>query len=219
MWVSRWSCALVLALTGCGTYPVTDGFHKTLPQRDTRIVVWGGHQSASGAATIWLQKRGLSVVERTRLQQVFDEQRLRLTQTPDDDAQLLKVGKLIGADTVAFIDTPIAAGHRGAPVVVMPQGGSGGGFFGGLAQGSAQGSAIKAARGAGTVYTTSVSIRGVNVETSEVLWSGTARYTSEVRELDNTLVQLTCQALATAWGMRPAGQKAISSQDMCDAAH
>jgi hypothetical protein len=46
-----------------------------------------------------------------------------------------------------------------------------------------------------------VAVRGVDVETTHVLWSGTARYPQYVqRPFSDLLVNLTCQALAVAWG-------------------
>ena len=100
MRVTRAGVWLISLTVGCAQYPVTDGFHKTLPQQNTRAVVWGNHPAAAGTATTWLQKRGLTIVERARLQQVFDEQQIRLTHTPDDEAQVLRAGKLLGAEMV-----------------------------------------------------------------------------------------------------------------------
>jgi hypothetical protein len=70
---------------------------------------------------------------------------------------------------------------------------------------------------AGDLRAPMVTVRGVNVETARVQWSGSARYTSfEARPPKDKLVNLTCEALATAWGFRPAGKKLfISSQKMC----
>jgi hypothetical protein len=46
-----------------------------------------------------------------------------------------------------------------------------------------------------------VAVRGVDVETAHILWSGTARYPDYVhRPFSDLLVNLTCQALAVAWG-------------------
>ena len=70
--------------------------------------------------------------------------------------------------------------------------------------------------GSQTIYSGAVSVRGVDVETSEVLWTGNARYPQQTGGgPEDTLMKLTCQALATAWGFRPAGDQAISSQSMC----
>lgn len=205
-------CAVFLLFPGCGggfgaargggeegswgSYPITDGFHHALPKPGARVVVWGGHPSATGTAINWLQRQGVRIVERAQLQKVFDEQRIQLTHTPDDEAQVLRVGKLLGADTVAFLDTPVTGGSRTV----------GGSLFYGGAGGSSLDSS--------SVFSTSAWLRGVSIETGEVLWSATARYTGPSANLDNVLALLTCHALATAWGYRPPG-KPDSLPDMC----
>jgi hypothetical protein len=163
------------ALSGCATpqYPITAGFHHTLPQPNTRIVVWGNHPVVTGTATTWLQKRGLRVVDRASLMQIIEEQHIRLTHSPYDEAQILRVGKILDAGVVVFTGSQSTYG--------------------------------------GTVF-----IRGVEVETSEVLWSGNARYPLQSRNSqEDNLTKLTCQALATAWGFRPAGDQIIESMSMC----
>jgi hypothetical protein len=173
-----------------GNYPVpiTDGFRNSLPRAPARVVIWGGHPAATGSAINWLQRQGLRVVERAQLRKIFDEQHIQITHTPDDEAQVLRVGKLLGADAVVFLDTPITGGTRS----------SGGGF----AYGNVGSSNMDSA----SVYSTSAWIRGVSVETGEVLWSATARYPQSSASLDNVLAVLTCHALATAWGYRESGQ-------------
>jgi len=199
-------CVLVLPLflglllsSGCGlrsTYPVTDGFHHILPRKETRIVIWGTSPAVTGTATTWLQKRGLRVVERAKLLQLFEEQRIRLTHTADDEGPILRVGKLLGAETVVFTDASVTSGVVSS-YSVNAYGGRG---------------------GAATVNSAAVSIRGVDVETSEVLWSGIARIPSQISSsVEDALAKLTCQALATAWGFRPSGEEKISSQSMCAA--
>ena len=185
--------------SGCGlfrTYPVTDGFHHSLPEKETRIVIWGSSAPVTGTATTWLQKQGLRVVERAKLLQLFEEQRIRLTHTADDEGPILRVGKLLGAQTVVFTDASVSSGVV-SNYRVDASGGSGGSV---------------------PVNSAAVSIRGVDVETSEVLWSGIARYPKQMAgSVEDGLAKLTCQALATAWGFRPAGDEAISSQAMCAA--
>ena len=177
-------------------YPITDGFHHSLPPTNTRIVIWGNSPIVTGTATTWLQKRGLRVVERAKLKQLFEEQRIRLTYTADDEGPILRVGKLLGAGMVVFTDASVTS------VVVSDYSVSAYGGDG----------------GSRTVSSTSVSIRGVDVETSEVVWNGTARYPKQsAGSPEDSLAKLTCQSLATAWGFRPAGHQAISSQSMCDA--
>ena len=51
-----------------------------------------------------------------------------------------------------------------------------------------------------------VAVRGVDVETHQVLWSGSARYADYSNHTpSDLLVNLTCQALATAWGFQKPG--------------
>ena len=130
-----------------------------------------------------MQRRGLRILERAQLRKIFDEQHIQLTHTPDDEAQVLRVGKLLGADVVVFLDTPITSGSRT----------SGRSF----AYGNAGSSSLDSA----SVYSTSAWIRGVSIETGEVLWSATARYPESFANLDNMLAVLTCHALATAWAI------------------
>ena len=63
----------------------------------------------------------------------------------------------------------------------------------------------------------SVSVRGVQVKSNQVLWIGSGRYDDYLKDPENDiLAKLTCQALATAWGYRPAGQKRwVSSLGLC----
>lgn len=69
----------------------------------------------------------------------------------------------------------------------------------------------------GDVRSPMVTVRGVDVQTAHIQWSGTARYPSFVKQpLPDLLADLTCQALATAWGERQPGTKWFySSQDAC----
>ena len=167
--------------------------HNSLPKRNSRLVVWGEQPSITGAATTWLQKRGLTIVERARLKQVLDEQMIRLTHTADDEANLLKAGKLLGAEIVVFMESAQTAGLASSFNVNQYGGG---------------GSST-------TTHSAAVFVRAVNIESGEVVWSGNARYGEPIVGVNEALVKLTCQALATAWGFRPVGHHEISSDSMC----
>jgi hypothetical protein len=69
----------------------------------------------------------------------------------------------------------------------------------------------------GDIRAPMVSIRSIQVETNQLLWGGSARFPGyHTRPLTEALTDLTCQALATAWGMRPPGEKWFaSSEKMC----
>ena len=69
-----------------------------------RVIVWGHHAGATHAAVEMLQHSGATIVERACLQELFDKQQIRLTQTSDDDFHVLKVGRLAGANQVVFVE-------------------------------------------------------------------------------------------------------------------
>jgi len=83
----------------------SDGFHHELPSQGLRVVVWGSHPVAAATASTWLQRRGLRIVERSRLTQILAEQKIVLTSTRDEEADLLRVGKLAGAEQLIFVET------------------------------------------------------------------------------------------------------------------
>ena len=89
--------------------PVTDGFHSRVSEGNETIVIVGNNHTANRVATTWLQKRGLSVLERSQLDQILAEQQLRLVRSSDDDAMLLHVGRIAGASQIVFIDTTSSA--------------------------------------------------------------------------------------------------------------
>ena len=61
----------------------------------------------------------MSVIERSRLQQIFDEQRLRLAHAPDKEADLLKIGQLAGATALVFAEGNVNAGRNGNASVTV----------------------------------------------------------------------------------------------------
>jgi len=64
----------------------------------------------------------------------------------------------------------------------------------------------------GDVRAPIVAVRGVDVETTQILWSGSARYAEYMkRPFSDLLVNLTCEALAAAWGRECAKKEACCS--------
>lgn len=165
----------LLLLILCSCVPVTNGFHSELPRRATNTIVWGDDVSAVGTATTWLQRQGLTVIERSLLAGVLETENRDVTHTLKDEATIVQAAKTMGVQEVVFVDR---GGDDQAPMV---------------------------------------SVRGVQIESGRVHWSGTARYdTFKTRPPKDTLADLTCQALATAWGLREPGTKWFtSSQTMC----
>ncbi|MDF0667236.1 MAG: hypothetical protein P0119_14325 [Nitrospira sp.] len=69
----------------------------------------------------------------------------------------------------------------------------------------------------GALFNINVHVRGLSVERQEAVLRGNAYYPQCVGDNDKTVQNLTCQALATAWGFRPSGQLEIPSHLACTA--
>jgi len=175
---------VALAFNGCGRiYPVTTGFHAPVDPNffcqhctqnvKRRVVVWSNHPGVANAIAGWLQEGGHTVVERARLQEVFNEQRIRLSHTPDDDADILRVGRLIGAERVVFAEVTVKS-EKVSQAYYHPYGGWG---------------------SSGTVYHASVAVRSVNVENGEIRWSGTASYPQAITNPEEAVIYLANAAI------------------------
>lgn len=122
---------LVTSCFGCAEqerYVRSSGSHAvnySFMEKSRKYIVWSNHSpereresTVNAAITQYLQSAHQTVVERSKLDAVFQEQRLRLMHTPDDEAQLLRVGKLIGADQIIFADSKSTSDHGGYLVSV-----------------------------------------------------------------------------------------------------
>lgn len=67
-----------------------------------------------------------------------------------------------------------------------------------------------------TLFYVNVDVRGLLVQSGDVVLRANAHYPHCVDLGSGTLRSLTCQALATAWGYRPSGQLEIPSNLMCE---
>ena len=172
-----------LWVSGCAgnIMPISDGSQSDIPNPGSTAVVWGQHKGAVGATVTILQKFGLRIIERARLQQVFDEQKIRLMHSTDDDAQILKVGKILGAGSIVFVETETSSSQTSRAFVNQDGGGS----------------------HSETVTNASVSVRGVNVESGEVMWTGTAHYPQAINNPEAGIVYLTQTAVFR--GLCPTG--------------
>jgi len=104
----------VILLAACSSPPVTDGFHIDLPKPGTPTIVWGNDPSVVGVATTWLQRRGLSLVERSTLVIDVAEERSELSHTLKDEAAILQAAKKLGVQEVVFVDR---GGDYRAPLI------------------------------------------------------------------------------------------------------
>jgi hypothetical protein len=69
----------------------------------------------------------------------------------------------------------------------------------------------------GTSFNISVTVRGFSLASRETVFRGSAYYPHCVERTNAVYENLTCQALATAWGFRPSGQLEIPSSLACTA--
>lgn len=67
----------------------------------------------------------------------------------------------------------------------------------------------------GDRFNISVTVRGLSRVSQETVFRGSAHYPQCVERNHEVLKNLTCQALATAWGFRPSGQLEIPSSLAC----
>ena len=102
---------IALLLAGCASqlYPLSTGFHApgdgfVEGTSRERYVVWSNHPGVAQYLTGVLLQGGHTVVERAQLEQVFREQKIRLLHTPESEADLLHVGRLVGATQVIFAE-------------------------------------------------------------------------------------------------------------------
>ena len=171
-----------LTLVGCAktAYPVSTGSHAAidpaLKDKKYKVVIWSDHPAVGSAIAAMFQQGGHTIVERARILEVFNEQKMRLTNTPDDNADVLKVGRLLGADRIVFAESTVRAEAYSSTYVNR---------YGGGAR-------------SGTIYHLSVSVRAVAVDTGEVRWSGSSYYPGPVTNPDQGLVHLTQAAMARA---------------------
>jgi hypothetical protein len=175
--------ALIVTLTGChiyNSYPAiqTDGSGSSVksPNSSTKAVVWGTRPEAVQSLTTWLLKRGVTLVDDVKMNQLASDALLRHSLSNTD---IFKLAKIAGAKQVIFIDADMSP---------WP------------------GSEIENVFGQSRIaYTASVFIRALDGETGEIQWTGKAHSTDKFTNLKEGFHQLTCQALATAWGLREPG--------------
>ena len=179
-------CSMVLLLltTGCQTYspyPVTqaDGTYVKLPNASIKAVVWGARPESVQSLTTWLMKRGMTLVDDVKVNQMVSDMRLYQAASTISNAEIFKMGKAVGARQIVFVDTDVST-WRTADIEA---------FFGQTQN----------------LYTVSVFIRALDAESGEIQWSGKAFSMNKFTNLKEGIHQLTCHALATAWGLRPPG--------------
>lgn len=181
---------VLLFSVGCGRIvsPVTQGFHSQIPEKGARVVVWGDNESAVGAAVVWLQRKHLRLIERARMLEIIKEQKIKLTHSAEDEGNILRIGRLLDADWLVFVNTTVRSNERAA---------------------------VNQYRANSWIeYHLSVAVRGVNVETSEILWSGRAHYPEGVNNPEAGIAYLA----KTHWNVHGVlivnGQRIVASRKL-----
>ena len=183
---------LFLATAGCHGYafietPTTDGFHSKLPSPYTRAVVWGGRPDTVQSASTWLLKKGVLVVDQTKVLQAAADQKVSLTGYQYLETDVLRMAKLVGARLVVFSNAEVGSWEALDWSSGFPH--------------------------SQRVYSATVALRAVDVNTGEIEWSGKAQSTERFSNIEEGVSLLTCHALATAWGLRNPG--AVAPERIC----
>jgi hypothetical protein len=172
-----------------------------------RYVVWGDHQGVTSTVTSALQQNGQSVVERARLQEVFNEQKIVLTHTAEDYSDVFRVGRLLGADVVVFAESELR--HD---VLTVPYQPSTSERIGNTLLGMSAGGGNQQALGLlqlqqqernrhatnQRIYHVGVSVRAVKIESGEILWNGASRMSHPITDPETALILLTSAAMHRA---------------------
>lgn len=183
---------LLLATTGCHGYtlletPTTDGFHSKLPAPYTRAVVWGGRPDTVQSASTWLLKKGLLVVDQTKVLQAAADQKVSLSGYQYLETDVLRMAKLVGARLVVFSNAEVGSWEALDWSNGVPR--------------------------SQRVYSATIALRAVDVNSGEIEWSGKAQSTERFSNIEEGISFLTCHALATAWGMRNPGS--LAPENIC----
>lgn len=187
----------LLASCASPRHTVTEGAHKRLPDQQARLAVWGLRPIVTNTVVAWLRDNGFAVMDPAELQQAFDKERIRVSRSFADEHNAVRVAKQLGVDFVIFTQSAL-----GETVVSSPSATAGGTPFPGSVP--------------TTFSTASVSLRGIEVASGELVFSATARYPQQLTAAGpGTLAILACQALETAWGFTPPGKQALAPGDDC----
>ena len=196
--------ALLLLCILLGTMPlscaparhiVLEGSAKRLPTPETRVAVWGLRPAVTGAVVQWLQQRQLVALEPARLQELFDREQIRVSRSFADEHHAVRLAKQLDVALVIFTESAI-----GATVVSSPVATEGTAPFPGT---------VPAA-----FSNASVTVRGVDVASGELVLSASAKYPQQLAAAGpETLAMLVRRALETAWGLRSPGEETLSPDE------
>lgn len=172
--------ALLVILASCQIrntplFTETDGSYVRLPDESIKAVVWGNNLDAVKSLKAWLLKQRFTLVDDVKINEIAND--IHVPQ-PLSSADVLKVAKIAGIKQVIFVDANVS---------------------------TSQATPIGSFLGRPSIYSASLFIRALNVESGEIDWEGKALSTQRFTNLSESIHQLTCHALATAWGLQKPG--------------
>lgn len=159
----------------------TDGSYLRLPDNSTRALVWGTEPESIKSLKTWLLKQRIPLIDDVKVNQLASEKGLH---QPVSNPDVLKLAKTLGANQVIFVDADVHKSQREEILSFLSQ---------------------------PAIFKVSIFLRALNAETGEIDWSGKAQSSEPFTNLSEGIHQLTCQALATAWGLRSPGTATASS--------
>jgi hypothetical protein len=177
---------LIVMLSSCHSHnspltAATDGSYLRLSDSSTKALVWGTEPESVKSLKTWLLKQRIPLIDDVKMNQLAHEKGLH---QPVSNPDVLKLAKTLGANQVVFVDADIYQSRRDEMLSFLGQ---------------------------STMYKASLFVRALNAETGEIDWSGKAQSTEDFTNLSEGIHQLTCHALATAWGLRAPGTATASS--------
>lgn len=191
---------LVLVMTGCaynGPKIMSSGsaidFKPAKPISRTAMVV-GDNASAVQAIVSILQRLNFKVVERANMDRLMQEQAFQLIH--GDHADTLRLGQMLGASQVVFVESSIQSRNHGEAAFAST------GLYGAGRHTSHE------------VRSLGVNVRGVLVDNGLTLWTGSAWLDQDVDwPADPVLSKLADRAYAHAMCSHPVNRKAFHWSD------
>jgi hypothetical protein len=87
-------------------YPITSGFHTTLPPAETRVIVYGHDRAVVDMAETWLRSHGLTVIEQERLQPALEHN--AAIDVRNDLAPVLRAARSLEARILVLGDSDVS---------------------------------------------------------------------------------------------------------------
>ncbi len=175
-------------------WPIATGYHASLlganniPPEKVPFVVAGNHPPAVSRMIELLQRDGYPIVEQSRLNAIFDKQKIQLQQTSEDMTALLQAGKMVGAARITYVEVQQNSGPpRSTTLGVVAQMDGMGGPTPATSQNHSP-----------ALRYVSVAVKTVNVRDGAIRWAGTATYNKPVDSTEAAIAWLIQAAMSRA---------------------